>query len=176
VRRPGLLTLALYAVAVAIYGLDRITKVWAESSLAGRAPIDVIPAVLSFTYTTNSGGAFGLGRSAPWLFATATVVVSLTIVVVSFRIERATVATPLGLILGGALGNLTDRALNGPALSGHVVDFIDFHVWPVFNLADSAIVVGAILLAVATGHRERTSDDQTRSKRRPKAEELAGGE
>jgi signal peptidase II len=101
--------------------------------------------------------------------------VSLAIVVVSVRVERATVATALGLILGGALGNLTDRALNGPALSGHVVDFIDFHVWPVFNLADSAIVVGAILLAVATGHRERTSDDQTRSERPSKAEELAGG-
>jgi signal peptidase II len=109
------------------------------------------------------------------LFATATVVVSVVIVVMSVRIGRASVAAALGLILGGALGNLTDRALNGPALSGHVVDFIDFHVWPVFNLADSAIVVGAILLAVATGRRERTSDDETRSERRPTAEELAGG-
>jgi signal peptidase II len=145
------------------------------ASLAGEAPIDVIPGVLSLTYTTNSGGAFGLGRSAPWLFATATVVVSLAIVVMSIRIGRPSVAAALGLILGGALGNLTDRALNGPALSGHVVDFIDFHVWPVFNLADSAIVVGAILLAFATGRRERTSDDETRSERPPTAEELAGG-
>ncbi|HTG46531.1 MAG TPA: signal peptidase II, partial [Actinomycetota bacterium] len=56
----------------------------------------------------------------------------------------------LGLILGGALGNLTDRAVRGPGLSGHVVDFIDVHIWPVFNLADSAIVIGAVLLALAS--------------------------
>ena len=146
-----------------------------EASLAGEAPIDVIPDVLSLTYTTNSGGAFGLGRSAPWLFATATVVVSVVIVVMSVRIGRASVAAALGLILGGALGNLTDRALNGPALSGHVVDFIDFHVWPVFNVADSAIVAGAILLAVVTGRRERSLDDDKRGERPPKTEEFAGG-
>src|ERR671923_313298 len=69
----------------------------------------------------------------------------------------------------------TDRALNGPALSGHVVDFIDFHVWPVFNVADSAIVAGAILLAVVTGRRERSFADEKRNERPPKREELAGG-
>jgi signal peptidase II len=175
VTRPRVLTLALYASAAAVYTVDRVTKVWAEVSLAGDPPIDVIPGVLSFTYTTNSGGAFGLGRSAPWLFATATVVVSLVIVVMSVRIARPAVAAALGLILGGALGNLTDRAVNGPGLSGHVVDFVDLHVWPVFNVADGAIVVGAILLAVATGRRERTPRDETPSEGPRKAGELAGG-
>jgi signal peptidase II len=174
VSPPRVRTLVLYACAVVVYALDRATKVWAEASLAGEAPIEVIPGVLSFTYTTNSGGAFGLGRSAPWLFATATVLVSLVIVVLSLRLTRSSMAAALGLILGGALGNLTDRALNGPGLSGHVVDFIDLHVWPVFNVADSAIVVGAILLAATTGRRERPEGDETPAERPPRAGELAG--
>lgn len=151
----------LYAAAAAVYLLDRLTKVWVERSLAGRAPLEVIPGVLSLNYTTNSGGAFGLGRSAPILFAAATVIVSIVIVVVSFRLTRLPVAIALGLILGGALGNLTDRIANGPGFSGHVTDFIDFQVWPVFNLADSAIVVGAILLAFSTSRgdeRERSAE------------------
>ncbi len=149
----------LYTAAAAAYLLDRLTKLWVERSLAGEAPLEVIPGVLTLNYTTNSGGAFGMGRSAPVLFAAATVVVSAIIVVVSFRMSRLPVAIALGLILGGALGNLTDRVVHGPGLSGHVTDFIDFQVWPVFNLADSAIVVGAVLLALATarGDERRAS-------------------
>lgn len=153
-RRVRASALVLYATAASAYALDRVTKLWVEATLAGRAPLEVIPGVLSFNYTTNSGGAFGLGRSAPWVFVAASVVVSLAIVVVSFRPARVPVAIALGLILGGALGNLTDRAANGPALSGHVTDFIDFQVWPVFNLADGAIVIGAILLGIATARRD----------------------
>jgi signal peptidase II len=144
------LAVALYATAAAAYLLDRLTKLWVERTLAGEPPLDVIPGVLTFTYTTNSGGAFGLGRSAPWLFAGATIAVSAAIVVYSLRVTRLPVAVGLGLVLGGALGNLTDRALNGPGLSGSVVDFIDLQVWPIFNVADTAIVTGAILLAVST--------------------------
>jgi signal peptidase II len=66
----------------------------------------------------------------------------------------------LGLVLGGALGNLTDRAIRAPGMRGRVVDFIDFHVWPVFNVADTAIVVGAILLAWA-GFRERKVEPES---------------
>jgi signal peptidase II len=148
--RARALALWLYATAGIAYLLDRITKLWAERTLAGEPPLDVIDGVLSFNYTTNSGGAFGFGRSAPWLFAGATIVVSVVIVVVSLRLTRRPVAVALGLVLGGALGNLTDRAANGPGLSGHVTDFIDVHIWPVFNLADTAIVTGALLLAVLT--------------------------
>jgi signal peptidase II len=154
VTRARSITLALYATAAVVYAIDRVTKIWAEAALAGRAPIEIVPGVLSFNYTTNSGGAFGLGRSAPWLFAGATVLVSAVIVVVSFRLNRRPLAVALGLILGGALGNLTDRILNGPGLTGHVTDFIDFQVWPVFNLADGAIVTGAVLLALSSARRE----------------------
>lgn len=152
--RARSITLALYATAVVVYALDRVTKLWVEAALAGRPPIEIVPGVLSFNYTTNSGGAFGLGRSAPWVFAGATVLVSVVIVFVSFRLDRRPLALALGLILGGALGNLTDRILNGPGLSGSVIDFIDLQVWPVFNLADASIVVGAILLAMSSARRE----------------------
>lgn len=152
--RARSITLALYATAAVVYALDRMTKLWVEAALAGRPPIEIVPGVLSFNYTTNSGGAFGLGRSAPWVFAGATVLVSVVIVFVSFRLDRRPLALALGLILGGALGNLTDRILNGPGLSGSVIDFIDLQVWPVFNLADASIVVGAILLAMSSARRE----------------------
>jgi signal peptidase II len=90
------------------------------------------------------------------VFAAATIVVAAAIVASSFRLRNGLTAVSLGLILGGALGNLTDRAIRGDGLlSGRVVDFIDFHVWPVFNLADSAIVIGALLLAVGGIRRER---------------------
>jgi signal peptidase II len=140
----------LYGVAAGTLLLDRLSKGWVEGALAGRPPVRLIPGVLSLTYTTNSGGAFGLGRSAPWLFVGATVAVGVAIVMASFRPMRRSVAVALGLILGGALGNLADRALNGPGLRGGVTDFIDLQVWPVFNLADTAIVVGAVVLAVAS--------------------------
>ena len=146
--------LTLFIAAFASYGLDRVTKIWAEANLP-RDPIDVVPGVLTLRFTTNSGGAFSIGQSAPWFFVGVTAVVAAIILATSFRHTSRTVGASLGLILGGALGNLTDRAIRAPGLRGRVVDFIDFHVWPVFNLADSAIVVGAILLAWV-GFRERT--------------------
>jgi signal peptidase II len=161
--RAHTLAIWLFATAGIAFALDRISKSWVEQGLAGRQPLVLIPGVLSLNYTTNSGGAFGFGRSAPWIFAGATIVVSAIIIVVAFRVTKPTIAIALGLILGGALGNLTDRAVNGSGLSGHVTDFIDFHVWPVFNLADSAIVVGAILLAFATSGSRDDEDADARA-------------
>ena len=152
----------LFAVAAGALVLDQATKAWVVATLEGRPPIRVIPGVLSLNYTTNSGGAFGLGRSAPWIFAAATIVVSGVIVMAARRPMTKRTAIALGLILGGAFGNLADRALNGPGLGGEVTDFIDLQVWPVFNVADSAIVIGAVILAFASfGHAER--DEETAS-------------
>jgi signal peptidase II len=150
VTRPARLAGILYGTAAAAYLLDRASKLWVRDALSDRPPLEVIPRVLRLTYTTNSGGAFGLGQSAPWLFAGATIVVSSVIVYTSFRLTRPEIAVALGLVLGGALGNLTDRAVNGSGLSGRVTDFIDLRIWPVFNLADMAIVCGAILLALSS--------------------------
>ena len=144
----------LLLAALVSYGVDRITKLWAEATLPGD-PIEVVPGVLTLRFTTNSGGAFSIGQSAPWFFVGVTAVVVAIILATSFRHTNRIVGASLGLVLGGALGNLTDRAIRASGLRGRVVDFIDFHVWPVFNLADCAIVVGAILLAWV-GFRERT--------------------
>jgi signal peptidase II len=143
-RRGGLL---VWSIAAAVVLVDRVTKVWAARALS--TPRDLIDGVLTLRFTTNSGGAFSLGDRLPLVFAIAAIVVCVAIVVRSFRARPAVQAVALGLILGGATGNLLDRVIRGPGLSGRVVDFIDLHVWPVFNVADAAIVVGAVLLAFA---------------------------
>jgi signal peptidase II len=140
---------ALYTAAAVAYLLDRVSKLWVDHTLQDH-PMDLIRGVLTLRYTTNSGGAFSLGERAPWIFVGASVIVCVAIVVTSTRARSRLQAVALGLILGGALGNLTDRLVRGPAFRGRVVDFVDIHVWPVFNLADSAIVIGAILLTWAS--------------------------
>jgi signal peptidase II len=150
VTRSGRSAAALFVIAALVWSLDRLSKIWVEHALVGRPPITLIPRVLDLRFTTNSGGAFSLGQSAPWLFIIASVAVSLAIIVTAFRHSNVGTSVALGLILGGALGNLTDRVVRGPHLTGHVIDFIDLHLWPIFNLADSAIVVGAIVLTISS--------------------------
>ena len=87
-------------------------------------------------------------------------------VAVSFRPHSTLMAVGLGMVLGGALGNLTDRVVRGPGLSGKVIDFVDFHIWPIFNAADSAIVIGAGLILLASA---RSGD------REPAEAEVGGG-
>jgi len=139
----------LFGAAGLVFALDRVTKVWAEERLP-RGAIDVIPGVLTFRFATNPGGAFSFGQDAPWFFTAATVIVSVLIVATAFRHTNTVSAVALGLVLGGALGNLTDRLTRGDGFSGRVVDFIDLQIWPVFNVADTAIVVGAVMLAVGS--------------------------
>ena len=145
----------LFASTGSVWVLDRVTKIVVEDTLSGRPPLTLIPGVLDLRFTTNSGGAFSLGERTPWIFVGASLVVSAAIVATAFRHTSLPTAVALGSILGGALGNLTDRAIRGPHLSGHVIDFVDLHVWPVFNLADSAIVIGAIVLAISSMAAER---------------------
>ena len=99
---------------------------------------------------------FSLGQDLPWFFVFATISVSVVIVATAFRHTKPVTAVALGLVLGGALGNLTDRVVRGPGFSGDVVDFIDLKVWPVFNLADSAIVIGALVLAFGSLAADRS--------------------
>ena len=136
-------------MAVAVYALDRATKWLAEEHLQGGPPIELISGVLRLRFVTNPGGAFGVFGGLTWLFVAVSVLVIAVVIVASFELPKRVTAVGLGLILAGALGNLTDRWLRGDGFSGEVVDFIDFHVWPVFNLADSAIVIGAAALFLA---------------------------
>ncbi len=131
-----------------------MTKALAESRLQGDAPVELIPGVLQLRFTTNPGGAFGLFGNLSILFVLFSVVVIGVVVLASRSLPGRAAAVGLGLVLGGAAGNLTDRLVRGEGLRGEVVDFIDFHVWPVFNVADSAIVVGALLLLILGLRRE----------------------
>jgi signal peptidase II len=153
-RRGGLL---VFGVAIGVAIVDRLTKLWAERSFAVH-PRDILGGAVTFRLTTNSGGAFSMGDRAPLVFAVAAIVVCAAIAATAFRRRSTAHGVALGLILGGALGNLLDRATRGPRLTGRVIDFIDPHIWPVFNAADAAIVCGAILLAVVAfreGRAER---------------------
>ena len=149
------LTAWVYATAGIVYAADRVSKALVEHNMAHHNPIDLIPGVLRITYTTNPGGAFGLFGSAPYLFLAATLVVCAAIVGASFGSHSLMLSVGLGMVLGGALGNLTDRIVRGSGLNGRVVDFIDFRVWPVFNVADAAIVIGAA--AIVLGGLRRAS-------------------
>lgn len=135
---------------------DRVTKVLAERNLPGH-PVELIPGVLDLRYTTNPGGAFGLFGGIPWLFVAITIGVIGVIVFTSRSIPVLASAIGLGLVLGGAVGNLIDRGIRGPGFTGEVVDFVDLQIWPVFNLADSAIVIGAAILLISGFRRERRS-------------------
>ena len=144
----GRRALTLYSIAAVVLAADRITKTLAERTLQD-GPVELIPGVLHLTYTTNPGGAFGLFGGIPWLFASISVGVIAAIVIASRRLPATSSAIGLGLVLGGAAGNMVDRAIRGPAFSGEVVDFVDLQVWPIFNLADSAIMIGAATLLIA---------------------------
>ena len=132
-------------VFVAVLLLDRITKVITLKFLLSKGSIDILP-FLSFTYVENTGSAFGLFQNAN-LFL---LIVSILILVLMIKwrediLELGNLARyGYLLIFAGALGNIYDRIV-----LGYVVDFIDFHFWPVFNIADSAICIGACLIAFA---------------------------
>ncbi len=127
-----------------IFVLDRISKIWVLSYLRPRVNIDVLP-FLKLTYVQNTGAAFGSFQNGN----TVLIFVSLIILfaLIKYRKELFTLGKLASygwlFIIGGALGNLYDRIF-----LGSVVDFINFVVWPVFNIADSFITVGAIMLAL----------------------------
>ncbi len=125
---------------------DQLTKWLALESLAD-GPVNIIGDSVRFELTRNSGAAFGSLRGAgSWLALLAAVVVVVVFVSLRHGIDRLTL-TALGLVLGGAMGNLLDRLFRGDGLAdGLVVDFIDVGPWPNFNVADSAIVIGIMLV------------------------------
>lgn len=156
--RRSLLLLALVAGAVVV--VDRLTKTWAAASLPFNQPVALLGPYLRFTYTRNSGVAFGLGQGTGFPYYVFSIVATVAIVAMFLRRQVHTWPRQLALalILGGALGNLWDRIT-----SGEVTDFIEVGVrrwyWPVFNVADSAVTVGVILFALAWPRRDTTSAD-----------------
>lgn len=123
--------------------LDQATKELALRELAD-GPVELIDGVLSLRLTFNPGGAFGLLPGLPGFFLIATVVVIGAILLWARGLEDGRWALPLGLILGGGVGNLCDRLFR--EFEGRVVDFVDLSFWPVFNVADAAITVGVVMV------------------------------
>ena len=153
--------LAVYGTAAAVLALDQLTKHLVVSNLAGHPPVDLLGSFVQLRYTTNSGGAFSLLTGAPLFFGIMALVIVGGIVYASRRAQPLSMLVVLGLILGGALGNLTDRLFRGEGLlRGEVVDFVKVGIWPVFNLADSCVVVGGILLALLLGRSERDAEQE----------------
>ena len=161
-RNPNALSwLALSAIVIA---LDQFTKHIALSALQPYAPHEVIPGLLNWTLAFNTGAAFSFLHDAGgwqrWLFSALAIGVCAVLVVWLRRLPRGEwrTALPLALVIGGALGNLIDRVR-----LGRVTDFIEVYhgqwSWPAFNIADSAICVGAVLLIVfGLGGRKAASE------------------
>ena len=160
--------LAYLLISLAVLSADQLTKVLAHAFLRGRGPLEIIPGFFDLDYSRNAGGLFGYFGDwpGPWRVVLLIVLPMLAILLVSWMLLRAEdedrrTLTGLGLILGGAVGNLIDRLIRG-----EVVDFLDAYVawprladwlvatfgtahWPTFNVADSSIVTGAALLGLA---------------------------
>jgi signal peptidase II len=136
------------AVAGVVVALDQLTKIWAVAALSD-GPVEVIGTLLQFRLTRNPGGAFSLLTGLTPVLALLAVVMVIYIVRTTRRTADVVMAYSLGLVLGGAVGNLVDRMLRSPGfLRGEVVDFIKVPHWPTFNVADCAITVGVILIAI----------------------------
>jgi signal peptidase II len=148
-RRTGLVG----AVALAVLVLDALTKQWAMSALADK-PVHLFGS-FQLALIHNKAGAFGLGGAFIPFLAVGALVLVLVMVFSGSATTRTWTAVALGLVLGGAFGNVLDRVFRSPGfLRGAVVDFVDVGFWPVFNLADAAITCGCILLLVASWARE----------------------
>jgi signal peptidase II len=151
-RRPR--TRLLLGLAAAVLALDLVTKVLVVATVEPGEDIRLLGGLVYLTSLRNLGAAFSFAEGATILFSLIAVGVAVVIVRTARRLFSTGWATALGLVLGGAVGNLVDRIFRDPGfLRGGVVDFIsvfapDGRVWPVFNVADSAIVCGGILGAL----------------------------
>ncbi len=139
-------------MAVAVFVVDLVSKTIVVATLSHRAPITLLGGLLTLRELRNSGAAFSIGTSVTVVFTLIALGVIVAILRTARRLRSIPWAVTLGLLLGGAAGNLGDRLFRSPGfLRGHVVDWIELPHWPVFNVADACIVCGgvlAVLLAV----------------------------
>jgi signal peptidase II len=136
------------AVASVVYAADLVTKIWAVERLSGpNESIEIVGDLFQLELTRNPGAAFGIGVGMTIVFTLLSLVVVGVVLRTSNRLGSTWWAVVFGLVLGGALGNLTDRLFRSPGfMRGHVIDFLHLKNWPVFNLADTAFcIAGAIV-------------------------------
>ena len=147
VSRPRRRLRMLASVAAVVLVLDVVTKVLAVELLTPNQPVSIIGDTVTWTLVRNPGAAFSMATSYTWVLTLIATGVVVGIVWMGRRLVSPWWALGLGMILGGALGNLVDRFFRWPGpLQGHVIDFLSIGWWPVFNVADPAVVGGAILL------------------------------
>jgi len=165
--RPGRWKLAvLFGVALAVLALDIGSKAIVVAALSSRPPVRLLGGLLTLRLLRNSGAAFSIGTSMTVVFTFIAAAVIFYILRAARQLQSLPWAITLGLLLGGATGNLADRIFRSPGLfRGDVVDWIELPHWPVFNLADSAIVCGGVLAVLLAsrgvhlnGTREREGD------------------
>ncbi|MEP6630555.1 MAG: signal peptidase II [Lapillicoccus sp.] len=176
--RRRALFLALATIAVITYGADQLSKAWAVRTLTDEPPRSLVGTFLQLDLIRNPGAAFSLGTGSTWVLTVIAVVVLVVIVRTSRRLGSTGWAWALGLLLGGALGNLTDRIVREPGFGqGHVVDFINYNGYFIGNVADIAIVSAAALIGILAltgrgvdGTRESRESRETREQH-PKGEE-----
>ena len=133
---------------VLAYALDQVTKVWAVATLEGEPSRELVPGVLDLTFLRNPGAAFGMGASMTVILSVVSLAVVVVVVRMAARLRDPGWTIGLGLLLAGALGNLTDRILREPGvLRGHVVDFLDYGPF-VGNVADIYLTVAAVVIIV----------------------------
>ncbi|WP_442904672.1 signal peptidase II [Glycomyces sp. MUSA5-2] len=154
------MTLAALLIAAVAVGLDQWTKYLAEANLDPQEPVRILGGLVYLSLTWNSGAAFSLGTGYTWIFTIVASAVVVFLVFLSRKIVYPGWAIAIGLVLGGAAGNLVDRYFREPGFAhGHVVDFISVfkpfaEAFPIFNLADSALCCGVVLIVLLelTGH------------------------
>jgi signal peptidase II len=138
-------------VAAVVVTLDQVTKNWAITNLADRAEPTHVIGTLQWNLAFNSGMAFSRGRGLGPFIGVLAFVVVVGLVVSSARVESRLGRVAAGMLIGGALGNLLDRAFRGDGLlNGRVIDFIDVQWWPIFNIADIGVTVGAVLFMASS--------------------------
>ena len=149
-RRVGLLA----AIAGTVVILDLLTKIIVVATIDPNQPVKVLGGLIYFSLIRNPGAAFSMATGMTWLLALVAIVVVIVIIRMAPRLRSTPWAISLGLVLGGAIGNLIDRIFRAPGiLQGHVVDFVSVfgpnaEYFPVFNVADSAITIGGISLVI----------------------------
>ncbi|MFD6273110.1 signal peptidase II [Nocardia asteroides] len=162
----------LLIIAVVLFGLDLLTKCLAVAFIDPGESVPIIGDFARFTLVRNPGAAFSMATGMTWLLTLIAAAVVIGVIRIGRTLRSLWWAIGLGMVLGGALGNLVDRIFRYPGpLQGHVVDFVAVGWWPVFNVADSAIVCGAILLVALTVFG--FEPDGTRSGRKHTTEENA---
>jgi signal peptidase II len=165
----------LALIAFVVYLLDQLTKIIVVANLTPGESPKILGGLIYFSLIRNPGAAFSMATGMTWVLAVIAVIVVVVIIRIATRLRSVWWAVSLGLILGGALGNLTDRIFRSPGFfRGHVVDFIsvfgpDGQYFPIFNVADSAITVGGILLVLTA--LQGIEFDGSRSGKRAKATE-----